>query len=382
MINSDVTARFDGPHSLMNSGQVALFGADPATTSEVASLLQARGYQVKQGKSKSDLIASLRGRPNLSLLIQGDPQHESQVKADCDEVSAVARERGVPVLYVLREGTDPLHLDGIDAADVDWVFEDGLSGQLLARADRLMARSEHGAREPVPKSNPPLALDLFPLMVHDLRTPLNVVGLSLRMVEQGLPETHSELHDDLKFIEDSFKQIERMLALLSDYARLFEPDFVLDPAEFDPRRLVSELIESHPNRGNGRPIPIHLEVEPSCPQAVVLDQTRLRLAVQYALANACGAARDAEVRVVLRGAGDRLVTEFRVPSAPPSSVSPFELNPQLIERLCGSAAERRGMELAIVARISQLLGGSGRLETEPGQSSRIVLEWPTRAASG
>jgi hypothetical protein len=48
------------------------------------------------------------------------------------------------------------------------------------------------------------------------------------------------------------------------------------------------------------------------------------------------------------------------------------------ERLLAIAAERRAVDLAIVARISELFGGSARLQREPGSSSSIILDWPVR----
>jgi hypothetical protein len=65
---------------------------------------------------------------------------------------------------------------------------------------------------------------------------------------------------------------------------------------------------------------------------------------------------------------------------PPGSVESFELRPSSFERLCGSAAERRGMDLAIVARVSELFGGTARLEAVEGQGTSIILDWPVRFA--
>ena len=42
------------------------------------------------------------------------------------------------------------------------------------------------------------------------------------------------------------------------------------------------------------------------------------------------------------------------------------------------AAERRGLDLAIAARVTELFGGTARLEVEPGQRSALILEWPER----
>ena len=79
------------------------------------------------------------------------------------------------------------------------------------------------------------------LVVHDLRTPLNVIGLSFRMIEQVLPRDDPEVAEDVRFIEENFRQLERMLSQLGDYSRLSEPGLSLSVSEFSPRRLVEEL---------------------------------------------------------------------------------------------------------------------------------------------
>ncbi len=67
-----------------------------------------------------------------------------------------------------------------------------------------------------------------------------------------------------------------------------------------------------------------------------------------------------------------------VDKPPPTTVSSMDIRPDKFERLAGSAAERRGLDLAIAARVSELFGGSARLEVEPGRRSTIVLDWPQR----
>ena len=54
--------------------------------------------------------------------------------------------------------------------------------------------------------------------------------------------------------------------------------------------------------------------------------------------------------------------------------------PDQFERLAGSAAERRGLDLAIASRISELFGGSARLVAEPERRTAVVLDWPSRLA--
>jgi len=46
----------------------------------------------------------------------------------------------------------------------------------------------------------------------------------------------------------------------------------------------------------------------------------------------------------------------------------------------GIEPDRLGLDLAIVARVTELFGGTARLEVEDGRGSTIVLDWPTQIA--
>jgi signal transduction histidine kinase len=124
---------------------------------------------------------------------------------------------------------------------------------------------------------------------------------------------------------------------------------------------------------------VTLVVDGSCPAEVTLDPMRAKQAIQYALTNAASAAREGgPVRVIVRGGTDRWITELAVDRPPPPTVQPLTLRPDLCERLCGIEAERRGMDLAIAAKISAMFGGTARLEVREGRGTSVVLDWPTR----
>ncbi len=292
-----------------------------------------------------------------------------------------ARDLGIPMLDVLEDGLDPSVLADRDDEAEDWVFRSRAAVELPWRVDRVLRRRGRARADVRSSQRMPIDARLFPLIVHDLRTPLNVIGLSLRMIEQAKPKKgDSDIEEDLRFIEENFKQIERMLTQLSDYYRLYE-EAAVTVAEFSPQRLLDEVIENRAVKSGAKTVPVKLEIEATCPAAAALDPVRARQAIQYALANATASANDGGVRVKVRGEPDRWVIEVGIDHPPPPSVKPVELRPDLFERLCGTAAERRGMDLAIAARISELFGGVARLDVDERRSTTIVLEWPTRLAS-
>lgn len=233
------------------------------------------------------------------------------------------------------------------------------------------------ARSEVP--NRPMATTLPPrflsLVVHDLRTPLNVIGLTASILEP-MAAANPELGEEVGIIRENVAQIEKMLAHLSDFCRLGDDGLALAAEPFDPRRLAEEVVDELAAKAPGRPRPA-LEPRPGCPARVELDPARARQALKHALSNALAAADGHPVRVELDGRDGRWLTRVVVDHPPPATVRTTSLRPDGVERLFGTPQDRIGLELAIVARVSELLGGSARLEADGGRTA-IVLDWPTR----
>jgi len=349
---------------------------------ELMTLLEERGYQVVAVKPVGEAAQILkRSRPALTLVAHGKPE-SAGFDEELADLRSTSRALGIPVLDILEPDTDlDRWVDESDEVD-DWVVRGGLPKEISARVAQLVRRSESEKEPDVPgrTNGSPIDAQFSALVVHDMRTPLNVIGLSLRLIEQVLPRESLEIEEDLRFIEENVRQIERMLSQLSDFARLFEHGLALSVSEFDPRRLVNELLENRTVRPGVKLATVQLDVQKSCPPEAALDQLRARMAIEYALINANAAAQDAPVRLTLRGVPDRWIVEVAIDRPPPASVTSLELRPQVFERLIGSAAERRGMDLAIAARISELFGGTARLESVEGKSTALILDWPVRMA--
>jgi len=352
-----------------NAPELLVLDEAPAGAATIAEPLESRGYRVISMGSGSEALHVLRStRPALAIVAQGKSGREGAGGRLAD-LRAAARERGIPVLEVVEPGTNlDAQLGSFEDVD-DWVMRDCSAEDLGARVARLVRR----------RSASPIDVPFSAMLVHDLRTPLNVIGLSIRMIEQVLPRDDPEIDEDLRFIDENLRQIERMLAQLSEYARLCESGLSLTVGPFDPRRLVDELLETreiNASRHGKKGSSVRLDIQKSCPSEVTLDQGRARTAIEYALINATAAAHNEPIRLTLRGRPQRWVVEVAIDRPPPSSVTSVELRSRTFDRLSGCAAERRGMDLAIVARISELFGGTAKLEVVAGRGTLIILDWP------
>lgn len=346
----------------------------PVHGDEVAELLAARGYRMSRAATAAEALTTLaRDRPSLVILIDHD--EPGVERGPGRRVRAAAGDAGVPTLVVVEDLGDPAALAARLGDADDWVSIAGAASELPVRVARLLERRHSGAGGSV------FGPRFLSLVVHDLRTPLNVIGLSLRIISQAVPREDPEIQEDLRFVDENFQLLVRMLHQLSDFHRLHDLQVALDPVAFDPRRFVDDLLAEVGEKSRAKAPALRLEVDPSCPPEVSLDQVRAKLAIQYAVTNAAAASRDGGVVTVrLSGRPDRWVTEVHLDQPAPATVQTLALSPALFERICGSEAERRGMDLAIAARISALFGGDARLEVRPGGGTAVVLDWPTSLA--
>lgn len=346
-----------------------IFDGEGTIAPRVVALLDREGASSSSQSDPRTFLDSLRNaRSGLAVVVLSDSTDRPG-----PDLIREARNLGIPCLAIVPASSSLALVEGFD----DWIVADSVDRELLPRLRKL------AKARPAPPS-PAIDPHFLALVVHDLRTPLNVIGLTIRAIRQTNPNPDPEFEEDLTFLHENARQMEKMLAQLADYCRLIESEAnpqAAPPFEFDPRRFLADFIEDRQSRPGVEPNPVRLEIADRSPVEVTLAQQQARLALQHSVANAVAAAGDGPVRVRSSGVADRWIIEVVVDRPPPPTVVSAELRATVFERLSGVAAERKGLDLAIAARVSEALGGKARLEIEPGRRSTIVLDWPTRPPS-
>lgn len=344
---------------------------------ELIEALKVGGFLVEAVETASEALKRLSDEAPDAVAILGQA-----LGRGFTSVRDAGHSLGIAVVEVAEPGQSATQLAARNGRADGWHFLSSPPEDLPLRVSLAIERRRLGVKPApaVPRFSP-FDSHFLSLIVHDLRTPLNVVGLSLRMLDESLASSDSEVQEDLRFLKENFLQIEKMLQELSDYCRMIDSSTSLGPYAFDPRRMVEELIEGRSSRTGGA-ASVRVEVRPDCPAEVSLDQPKVLLALEHALNNAAVAAGERPVRLILGGGEGRFRVEVEVDRPPPDSVHATELKPDRFERLAGIAAERRGLDLAIAARVSELFGGGARLEVERGKATRVVLDWPARISQG
>lgn len=284
-------------------------------------------------------------------------------------VISSARANQVPTLLVIPDASGIAGPSGLNRFDA-WMLLDNLATEFLPRCRSLADPS-------FARASPSQDARFLSVIVHDLRTPLNVIGLTIRAIKQMMHPISPDIEEDLTFLHENAKQIETMLAQVASYSRLIEGDPAAPAFPFQPRRFLEDMMLDR----QGQPASVRLEIDPTSPEEVLLDSTRVRHAIGPALANAASAAGEGgAVTLSSSGRPGWWQLDFVVDRPPPPTVLPLALSSKSFERLLGSPAERRGLDLAVASRVTETFGGTIELVIEPQVRSIIRINWPTNMA--
>ena len=207
--------------------RVMIFAIEPSRAVAIASTLEAAGFLVTRHDQPHTAVEVLRRlRPALIVVAEANESHSSSFPHLCES----ARGLKIPALAVQVVGSAP----SLVAAYEDWVSEASIFSELPLRARRLVDR-------PVGLLSPAIDPQFLALVVHDLRTPLNVINLTIRAISQSVPTPSADFNEDLSFLQENSKQIEKMLAQLGDYCRLVESEQRPGGIEFETTPLLDRF---------------------------------------------------------------------------------------------------------------------------------------------
>lgn len=265
-------------------------------------------------------------------------------------------------------------------------FARGLSALLRWRGaeregEHMGLRFRKSSRESkMPTISQDLSAWLLRLIAHDLRTPLNVISLSLRMIDESARSEGLEVAD-IEVAEQNVRQLARILNVISDLARVTEGSSATQPAKIVPGRWITEVAQSVTVDDHNV---VAVTVESSCPEEVWIDQGTARIAVEHAIENAIASAEGAPVTVRGFGEGGMWGVDITIDRASGSKPETFEIDPDFpLDQWIGSINRRPALDLFLTARICRALGGKTIIAVSPEDkrtTTRIV--WPVGGNGG
>jgi signal transduction histidine kinase len=240
-----------------------------------------------------------------------------------------------------------------------------LYAELDAQADQLREATELKSR-------------FLAYMSHEFRTPINAIrSIARLLIDRVDGPLTEEQQRQVEFIQQSATEFAEMVDDLLDLAKVEAGRVEISPAWFEMVDLFSAL------RGMFKPVLTNPDVnlvfeEPADIPRLFTDDRKLSQILRNFISNALKFTQKGEVRVTARREGDRVtfaVSDTGIGIAPEFQRVIFEefaqVQSPLQKRLRGT-----GLGLSLAKKLAELLGGSVRVESEPGQGSTFSVTIP------
>ncbi|WP_407312659.1 ATP-binding protein [Pseudomonas sp. nanlin1] len=213
-------------------------------------------------------------------------------------------------------------------------------------------------------------------MSHEIRTPLYGVLGNLELL--GLTEMSERQRQYLEIIQGSSTVLFQLISNVLDVSKIESGQMALEMAPFAPAQLVEEAVLGFTATARNKGLEIEAEIDPQVPQQIEGDAGRIRQILHNLLGNAIKFTDSGRVRLRLtvQALTDRDVSlQWQVTDTgvgiPEKALEP--LFKPFYQVAAGQDGNGAGLGLSICSRLSELMGGSMRVVSEPGLGSSFSL---------
>ncbi|WP_088329626.1 hybrid sensor histidine kinase/response regulator [Lacimicrobium sp. SS2-24] len=208
---------------------------------------------------------------------------------------------------------------------------------------------------------------------HDLRQPLNAIGLFIQALSQRL--TDKQHQDILSPLRQSFSSLKGLLDTLLDLSRLDSGDLELDWRQVTLDSVVLPLLDEFRVKATNKGLSLDYD---SCDAVVQTDPMVLARILRNLLDNAVKYTHEGGIHILV----SRQESQLRLSIQDSGIGIPRQELGKIFNEYHQIANKRRdarkgiGLGLSIVQKLAHLLGSEVDVESEPGKGSTFSLTLP------
>jgi len=239
------------------------------------------------------------------------------------------------------------------------------------------------ARKRADKAN--VAKDEFlARMSHELRTPLTSVSGFARLLDQT--ELQMEQQEYTRIINLTSDLLLSIIDDILDYSKLESNAIELEEISFEFESCVHDVVEMQAAAANAKGIELIPIIETNIPKFIIGDPIRLRQILTNLVSNAVKFTSEGHVSIhVSTEKQNNLLTELKIVVQDTGTGIPADRIENLFQAFsqADTSITRKfggsGLGLVIAKRLTELMGGKIKLESEENQGTAVTLKIPFSA---
>ena len=350
----------------------------PANLRLLSEMLKAQGYKPRVVPSGKLALSAARAiPPDLILLDIRMPEMDGYEV--CERLKADASLKEIPVIFLSAVGETANKVRAFAAGGVDYITKPFQVEEVLARVETHLSlrRQTRQLEESYAalRHLENMRDNLAHMVVHDMRSPLAVIGGFLSLLESH--EAPNLTHSGLQFIREARHSIEELVEMVNsmlDVSKLEAGRVKLHRTECDLGALARGVLGRYQPIRGGRQLVLDA---PGNPVKVPADAGLISRVMQNLAGNAFNyAAADGSIRIAVSRAGQ----EARVEVTDNGPGIPAAYHDKIFEKFVQvedlNAKVGTGLGLAFCKLAVEIHGGRIGVESETGKGSTFWFTLP------